>query len=340
MSFAIILFLILGTWASQGMSRKLHEAALVDMHEQWMAQYERTYADNNEKEMRFEIFKNNLNYVENFNKEGNRTYKLGINTLADLTNEEFLIYFTGFKRPIRSSLSREHNSFMYENLTATDIPTSVDWRNQGAVTDIKDQQRCGCCWSFSAVAAVEGITQIKTGNLVSLSEQQLVDCTKGNEGCNGGIMEKAFEFIMQNKGIATEASYPYQERDDLACQTAGNNAVDSTTQITGYEQVPASNEEALLKAVSVQPVSVGIEASESFKMYQTGVFSGDDCGRTLNHAVTIVGYGTTDDGTKYWLVKNSWGKSWGENGYMKILRDVESTEGVCGIATQASYPTA
>ena len=143
MSCAIVLFLILGTWASQAMSRMLHEAALTNMHEQWMAQYERTYTDNAEKEMRFEIYKNNVNYVEKFNKEGNRTYTLGVNRFADLTNEEFLSYFTGFNMPIHSRSAGEYNSFLYENLTATDIPTSVDWRNQGAVTDIKDQHRCG-----------------------------------------------------------------------------------------------------------------------------------------------------------------------------------------------------
>lgn len=142
MAFLIVVSLILATWSSQAMSRTLHEAGLIDMHEQWMSQYGRTYANIAEKEKRFQIFKDNLNYVEKFNKDGNRTYKLGMNKFLDMTNEEFLSYFTGYKQP--SDLSRsssESSSFMYENLT--DIPANVDWRNQGAVTDVKHQGRCG-----------------------------------------------------------------------------------------------------------------------------------------------------------------------------------------------------
>ncbi|GMN43575.1 hypothetical protein TIFTF001_012776 [Ficus carica] len=337
------MLLILGTWASKAMSRELHEPALVEtLHEQWMAHYGRTYADDAEKEMRLGIFKDNLHFVESFNNDSSQTYKLSINHFADLTNEEFLGYFTGYKLPDnRSRSSGENKPFLYENLT--DMPPSVDWRSQGAVTPVKYQGQCGCCWAFSAVAAVEGAIQIKTGQLVSLSEQQLVDCTtdRGNRGCKGGYMVPAFQYIEQN-GISTESDYPYQGTDGLSCQ-AGENSFgsSSTNHISGHEEVPANSEEALLQAVSMQPVSITIDASgQNFKMYSNGVFMARDCGTDPNHAVTIVGYGTTEDGTKYWLLKNSWGETWGENGYMRILRDVESPAGLCGVAQHASYPVA
>ena len=197
----------------------------------------------------------------------------------------------------------------------------------------------GCCWAFSAVAAMEGITQLKTGKLISLAEQELVDCDTSGEdqGCEGGLMDDAFEFIIQNKGLATEANYPYKGVDGTCNK---NKEASHAAQITGYEDVPANSENALLKAVANQPVSVAIDASGSaFQFYSSGVFTGD-CGTELDHGVTAVGYGTASDGTKFWLVKNSWGSSWGENGYIRMQRDVDANEGLCGIAMEASYPTA
>ncbi|OAP02131.1 hypothetical protein AXX17_AT3G43490 [Arabidopsis thaliana] len=179
------------------------------------------------------------------------------------------------------------------------------------------------------------MTKIANGELVSLSEQQLLDCSTENNGCDGGIMWKAFDYIKENQGITTEDNYPYQG----AQQTCESNHLAAAT-ISGYETVPQNDEEALLKAVSQQPVSVAIEGSGyEFIHYSGGIFNGE-CGTQLTHAVTIVGYGVSEEGIKYWLLKNSWGESWGENGYMRIMRDVDSPQGMCGLASLAYYPVA
>lgn len=183
---------------------------------------------------------------------------------------------------------------------------------------------------------MEGAIQIETGNLTSLSEQQLVDCTQGNNGCSGGWMDIAYEYVVKNQGISSEANYEYQEMQ-------GNCMVEKelAAKISGHEDVPPNDEEALLKAVSHQPVSVTIDASGSdFQMYGGNIFNGK-CGTSPTHAVALIGYGETEDGTKYWLIKNSWGESWGEKGYMRILRgSSDSPQGVCGIARYPSYPIA
>ncbi|KAL5973642.1 Senescence-specific cysteine protease sag39 [Asimina triloba] len=332
----VVVIFLFAAWASQTTSRTLpgRVLSMTERHEQWTAQYGRSYKDAAEKEYRFQIFKSNVEFIESFNTAGHRSYKLGINAFTDLTNEEFMSGRNGYK-PTREKASGS-TSFMYENVTA---PASVDWRKKGAVTPIKDQGQCGCCWAFSAVAAVEGITQIERGKLISLSEQELVDCDiQGmDQRCEGGLMDDAFDFIQQNHGLATEANYPYKGVDGT-CNSA--KAANRAAKISGYEDVPAYSESALLKAVAMQPVSVAIDAGGSaFQSYKSGVFTGD-CGADLDHGVTVVGYGTDEDGTKYWLVKNSWGTSWGEDGYIRMQRDVDTEEGLCGIAMEPSYPTA
>ncbi|GAY60267.1 cysteine protease-like protein [Citrus sinensis] len=340
-SFDIIALsmIILVTYSSKMVSvagRSLHEPSIVEKHEKWMAEHGRTYKDDLEKEMRFKIFKENLEYIEKANEEANRTYKLGTNEFSDLTNEEFRASYTGYRVPSQSSSSRQSTtaSFKYQNLT--DVPTSMDWREKGAVTPIKNQGQCGDCWAFSAVAAVEGVTEISSGNLIPLSEQQILDCSiDGNRGCGGGWMDNAFKYII-NQGIATEADYPYKEVQGT-CEDA---QVKVAAKISNFEDVKPNDEQALLQAVAMQPVSICIEGSgPDFQSYKGGIFN-RGCGTQCSHAVAIVGFGATEDGMKYWLIKNSWGESWGEAGYMRILRDVEAPEGLCGIATKPSYPVA
>ncbi|KAL4333822.1 hypothetical protein GQ457_07G015240 [Hibiscus cannabinus] len=331
----VFLFLTCGTLASLVMSRTIPETAIVNKHELWMDDYGRKYESSLEKDKRLNIFKENLEYIESFNNGGNRSFKLGLNEFADMTQDEFIAAHTGYKMPDNLTIS-ESTPFMYGEFS--DVPTSMDWREKGAVTSVKQQGRCGCCWAFSAVAAIEGIIQIKTGTLTPLSEQQLLDCSRnGNYGCRGGWMMNAFEYIRQNQGITTEESYPYEAMQET-CSSEKQIRKEAT--IKGYQMVPENDEEALLKAVANQPVSVGLDGSgRYFQFYKGGVFEGE-CGNAMSHAVTIVGYGTSEQGLEYWVIKNSWGESWGENGFMRIRRGTNTPGGLCGIAMKASYPLA
>ncbi|KAF8029332.1 hypothetical protein BT93_E1887 [Corymbia citriodora subsp. variegata] len=328
--------LVIIVCASETLCRPLEEEHLLKQHEEWMAIHGRVYKDAADRAKRYEIFKENVKRINAFNNGKDVGYKLAVNKFTDLTNEEFRASHTGYKRRPTGVLSfGGAKPFQYANFTA--IPAALDWRTKKAVTPVKDQGGCGSCWAFSAVAAMEGITMIKKGKLVPLSEQELVDCDNNDGGCSGGLMDRAFEFIISNGGLATEADYPYQANDGT-CNTA--KMANPAASITGYQDVPANNAKALLQAVANQPVSVAIEGGGfDFQFYSSGVFSGS-CGTRINHAVTAVGYGKTSGGTKYWLLKNSWGTGWGESGYMRIQKDVSSKAGLCGLATEASYPTA
>lgn len=273
---------------------------------------------------RYRTFCKNLEFIKNHNST---SYKLQINEFADLTFEQFRErhFGIGYRLPVADRVS-------IDDTLEVDIPASVDWRTKGAVTPVKNQGMCGSCWAFSTTGSVEGAWVLQGGHsLTSLSEQQLVDCAQaeGNNGCNGGLMDYGFQYVIDNKGLCAELTYPYTGADGTCKKTCSK-----VVTITGFKDIPQGNEQALLNAVgTVGPVSVAIEADQqAFQFYSSGVFDAS-CGTNLDHGVLVVGYGT-DAGKDYWIVKNSWGSSWGESGYIRMIRGKNQ----CGITLSASYP--
>lgn len=235
----------------------------------------------------------------------------------------------------RSNVS-DASRTVFNGTMATDIPDAIDWREKGAVTSVKNQGRCGSCWSFSTTGALEGQKFMKTGNLVPLSEQNLIDCSRsyGNQGCRGGWMDQAFTYVQRNGGIDTEESYPYQGTEGI-CRYNQRNV---GAQVQGIVDIPEADENRLKEAIAtVGPVSVAIDASnESFRHYSSGIYKESNCNpHTLDHGVLAVGYGTDNNGNDYYIVKNSWGTTWGEEGFIRMARNSDNH---CGIATSASYP--
>ncbi|KAL3276500.1 hypothetical protein HHI36_011880 [Cryptolaemus montrouzieri] len=320
-----------------------HAVSFFDLvQEQWdsfKVTHQKNYDSETEEKYRMKIFMDNSHKVAKHNKLfalGLVPFKLGINKYADLLHHEFIGLMNGFNRSKSLIGGNFEEPIKFIPPANVELPDSIDWRQKGAVTKVKDQGHCGSCWSFSATGSLEGQHFRQTGKLVSLSEQNLVDCSRkyGNNGCNGGLMDNAFRYIKENKGIDTEADYPYKA-EDQKCHF-NRKKIGATDK--GFVDIESGDEDQLKAAIAtVGPVSVAIDAShESFQLYAGGVYYDSNCSsEELDHGVLAVGYGTDDSGQDYWIIKNSWGPSWGEEGYIKMARNKQNN---CGVATQASYP--
>jgi cathepsin L len=294
--------------------------------------YGKSFGD--EEESRFQIFKANLDLIEETNAQ-NLSYKLGVNEFAHLTWDEFKEVYMRKNKPERTWGALPYLGT--HNYSGAPLKASVDWTTSGAVTPVKNQGQCGSCWAFSTTGSLEGAWQIATGHLVSLSEQQFVDCDHIDQGCNGGLMDNGFKYAESNS-LCTESSYPYLGRGGT-CKATSCTVGIPKGDVSGYKDVSPKSTEALMEAVAKQPVSIAIEADKPiFQLYKSGVLKGS-CGSNLDHGVLVVGYGESD-GSLYWKVKNSWGVTWGEEGFIRLKR-MSSTKhkpGECGLLSQPSYP--
>ncbi|XP_018575904.1 cathepsin L-like proteinase [Anoplophora glabripennis] len=299
--------------------------------EQWLAfkdNFGRDYRNLKEEQKRYTVFQNTLRLIETHNEKyenGESSYYLGVNKFADRTPEEIkaMLNYSASTKPVRGEPKAYH---VHSGLTA---PSEVNWINQGVVNGIKDQGDCGSCWAFSTIGCLEGIYAIRTGTLYSLSEQNLVDCSTINDGCDGGWMEAGFEYIRDN-GIETESDYPYTAREE----TCKFDRSKSITNVGGFVAIPQSESDLLDAVANIGPIAIAVNA-DPMVYYAGGIFDESVCDKTnLDHGVVAVGYGS-ENGVDYWLVRNSWGLNWGDSGYIKITRNRNDQ---CGVADDASYP--
>jgi KDEL-tailed cysteine endopeptidase len=310
---------------------QLNENEIWSHFTNFQEKFAKKYENVQELESRFAVFRENLHNIITHNADRSQNFTMGVNQFTDLTPEEFKAQMIrGLKAPVGS-----FGCGTFSN-SASGAPASIDWRTKGAVTTVKDQGQCGSCWTFSSTGAMEGAWAIAKGQLIDLAEQELVDCAGlkyGSMGCNGGQMEGAFKFIIEN-GQCAASSYPYTAKDG-SCHSCS-----AVAHATSCYDVKPNDQLSLKAAVAKQPIAVAIEAdTKYFQSYSGGVLTSSSCGTSLDHGVLAVGYGE-ENGQKYWLVKNSWGTSWGDQGYVKIGRSESTNDaGICGIAMDPSFPT-
>jgi len=301
--------------------------------------HNKNYSTFEEHEKRFEIYKANKIKIQAHNDQ-KRSWTMAMNQFGDMTGYEFSLYV---KRGAGGGFvprKETERKVQYKKYNAT--CDSIDWDERGMITPVKNQGQCGSCWSFSTTGAIEGRAAIASGQLASLSEQELVDCDDNDSGCNGGLMDFGFEYVIQHKGLCSEVEYPYTSGTTTKrgiCQS--DNCDHRFDVITSYADVPSNTQAALESALCDGPVSIAIEADQSyFQFYSSGVLDGSGCGANLDHGVLLVGMGTDPTYGDYWKVKNSWGTQWGDAGYIRMCRNcgMNNGAGQCGLMKQPSYP--
>uniref|UniRef100_A0A3B4G1Y2 Cathepsin L1-like n=1 Tax=Pundamilia nyererei TaxID=303518 RepID=A0A3B4G1Y2_9CICH len=310
--------------------------------EEWKTKHGKVY--DNQIDFRRAVWEKNVHLVLRHNQEasaGKHSFTLGLNHLADMTAEEINENLNGLK--LEETVNFTNGTF--KDVSDSPLPANVDWRKEGLVGPVRNQGLCGSCWAFSSLGALEGQLKKRTGTLVSLSPQNLVDCSTqdGNLGCRGGYITKAYSYVIRNGGVDSESFYPYEHKVILDTKTYSNGKCRYSVQgragyCSKFSVLPEGDEKMLQKVLaSVGPISVAVNAMlESFHMYSGGLYNVPSCNpKLINHAVLLVGYGT-DGGQDYWLVKNSWGTAWGEGGYIRLARNKNN---LCGIASFPVYPT-
>jgi len=328
----------LGLFSAQRVSIPREVAPSMEVNqlfEDWMVQHQKSYASPEEKNYRRSVFAQTLANIAEYNKM--YSHRSAVNKFSDLTFEEFLAQSTGYRiSPEKAALKATMKpSSQQDFLTQT---PSLDWRTKGIVNPVKDQGKCGSCWAFSATSSIESAWAQAGNPLVQLSEQQMVDCSRsyGNLGCNGGYEDRAFLYIKTVGGQELSSDYPYTASN-------GKCSFDKSkikASIVGYQVLPQQDCAGLMTSATQQPVSVGVAVTQPFQSYSSGVFSITNCGLDINHAVNVEGYGTdSTTNQNFWLVRNSWGTSWGEQGYIRMNRAVQLPDGICGICDDVSFPS-
>jgi|Transcript_10696 C1A family cysteine protease len=327
----------------------------MSLHDEWTKMHSKVYATEEETLERLKIWIANHDRIESHNSQLPKPkFTLGHNEYSDLTEDEFAQRFRLGKYSRTPELAKEKTQklassqaevktarHLPENQLPLDLPDAVNWIQLGGVTPVKNQGSCGSCWAFSTTGALEGAKYVKTGELVALSEQNLLDCDHEDLGCNGGLMDNAFKFDEKSGGLCSEDDYPYEAKQGSTCNPMNCTDV-SGSEVSTFYDVPAGEEKSLLAALAMQPISVAIQADQfAFQFYKGGVLTDDSCGKNaqLDHGVLAVGYGSDlETNEPYFIVKNSWGETWGENGYIRMSRASKNEYGMCGILKMASYP--
>jgi cathepsin L len=343
---AIVAFLLglASAWDSEYTLDDLRELDTISSFKEWSLAFNREYTGLEEEAKRYMIWLDNLYKIADYNSQ-DLTFKLKMNQFGDMTSDEFKRYIHGedgscFKHDELSNINGQDVILVDTPQSPGANPTSVDWTTKGVVTPVKNQGQCGSCWAFSATGAIECDYAIKYGTLNSLSEQQLVDCAGaiyGCAGCNGGQMTGAMRYAASDGGLCSEKEYPYTAKNGACKASSCGTKYDKNS---GYSAVTKYSESALETATASGCVSIGIEADQiAFQYYSSGVLTGN-CGTNIDHGVLVVGYGTSGS-QQYWKVKNSWGTTWGINGYVLICRDCNKNgkDGECGILMEPNVPT-